>query len=282
MLDSTVLEVALGLCFTFAAVSLIVSSLNEAISSLFKLRALTLLNGVKALLNDQHFTGLALNLYNHALVNPRASGNAKTKRELTSRPSYIDGTHFAVAFIETLQTVPGKVEQLSEEIEAIDNPQLRTLLRGMYHRAGGNAEHLQRDLASWFDAGMSRVSGAYKRRTQLVSFGLGLSIAVLLNIDALHLFGELWRHPTLVHHLQTAGALGTSDALAELDKLPMGWQQFPPPLDWSLLSRLCGWLITAISVLFGAPFWFDMLQRVVNLRGTSKATSTPGKGQDGT
>jgi hypothetical protein len=29
-----------------------------------------------------------------------------------------------------------------------------------------------------------------------------------------------------------------------------------------------GWLITAVATLFGAPFWFDALERVVRLKGS--------------
>ena len=29
-------------------------------------------------------------------------------------------------------------------------------------------------------------------------------------------------------------------------------------------------LVTALSVLFGAPFWFDALQTLVHLRGTGR------------
>jgi hypothetical protein len=40
---------------------------------------------------------------------------------------------------------------------------------------------------------------------------------------------------------------------------------------------LMGWLIAAGAALFGAPFWFDVLQRFVQLRGTGRpvGTSTP-------
>jgi hypothetical protein len=36
----------------------------------------------------------------------------------------------------------------------------------------------------------------------------------------------------------------------------------------AVLSKLLGLLGTAVAVSFGAPFWFDMLSRVTNLRGT--------------
>ncbi|HLE37777.1 MAG TPA: hypothetical protein VI699_11610 [Candidatus Acidoferrales bacterium] len=40
---------------------------------------------------------------------------------------------------------------------------------------------------------------------------------------------------------------------------------------WGLLSEhLLGWLLTAIAVSLGAPFWFDMLKKIVNLRAAGK------------
>jgi hypothetical protein len=32
--------------------------------------------------------------------------------------------------------------------------------------------------------------------------------------------------------------------------------------------QVAGWLMTALTALFGAPFWFDLMQRVVRMRGT--------------
>ena len=40
---------------------------------------------------------------------------------------------------------------------------------------------------------------------------------------------------------------------------------------WGLLSEhLLGWLLTAIAVSLGAPFWFDMLKKIVNLRAAGR------------
>ena len=30
---------------------------------------------------------------------------------------------------------------------------------------------------------------------------------------------------------------------------------------------ILGWIVTAIALSLGAPFWFDLLQKFVNLRG---------------
>lgn len=62
--------------------------------------------------------------------------------------------------------------------------------------------------------------------------------------------------------------------------LPVGWQHRPgyalPPnaatgnklLAW--LLAVVGWCITAGALSFGAPFWFDMLNKIMVIRGTVK------------
>ena len=270
MLNSTVLEVAIGMVFCFAAVSLIASSVYEAISSLLKLRARALLGGVKAMLNDQAFVGFAKELYSHALISPRESGVATSATKMTAKPSYIDPKHFSVALIDVIQKGPGTWENLGKEIEGIQDKQLKELLQGMYARADGKIENLETALEGWFDSGMARVSGSYKRHAQLFSFITAFLIAGLLNIDTFHLFGSLWEHPALVAQIGAPTAASASAAMEGLKTLPIGWQTFPP----SSVLVYFGWLATACSALFGAPFWFDMLQRLVNLRGTGPKPKT--------
>ena len=45
-------------------------------------------------------------------------------------------------------------------------------------------------------------------------------------------------------------------------------------LDWGPLSLL-GWLITALAVKLGAPFWFDLLSTLVKMRASGKPAETP-------
>lgn len=72
--------------------------------------------------------------------------------------------------------------------------------------------------------------------------------------------------------------------------LPMGWQGLaswyvlPPSqwhtpdwawwhnflLRWEVLIKLLGWFITAAAATLGAPFWFDLLSRMVSLRSAGK------------
>lgn len=261
MLNSTVLDVALGLAFCWGAVALIASSVYEAIASLLKLRANQLLEGVKQLLNDKDFKGLAQAVYRSALVNPRDPGTAADPRQLTAKPSYIDPMHFAAALLEAIQGAPAAAGELKAKIDDLSDKQLQAMLLGMYARADGKIEEIQKQLAGWFSAAMERVSGAYKRKAQLFTFLIALLVAGLLNIDTFHLCGALWGHPADIARLGVPG--GAEQALEDLKRLPVGWTA---GAGLSALG-LCGWLATACSALFGAPFWFGLLQRLVNLRG---------------
>ena len=275
MLNSTVLEVAIGLVFCYASMALIASSLYEAIASLFKLRAKTLLAGVKSLLNDKAFTGLALDVYNHALVNPREVGKTDAREPPSVKPSYIEPRSFAIALIDSVQGAPAVFGELKAKIDALPDAQMKTLLQGMYARADGSLANLETSLASWFDDGMNRVSGGYKRQAQLFTFLITLGLAGLFNVDTFHLFQSLWEHPTLAAQITATPTPGAAAALEHLRSLPVGW-------NGGGFTRvgLLGWLVTAAAALFGAPFWFDLLQRMVNLRGTGTKPDEKDKEKD--
>lgn len=267
MFGSTVLEVAIGLTFCYATVALIVSTVQEALASALGLRAHTLLDGIKSMLNDPKFTGLARALYSHALVNPHDDGQAANQRALKAKPSYIEPVHFAIALVDVIQTIPGNYAQLGRDIDAIADPQVKRALTGIYQRAGGNMQAFQDGLAGWFDSSMERVSGSYKRRSLLVSLLLSLLLAIMFNIDSIHLFRALWQQPALAAQLAAPSGLDqrTLDALWSL---PIGWRAFPPVFNGDFLLQVAGWMLTASTALFGAPFWFDVLQRAMQLRGT--------------
>lgn len=59
--------------------------------------------------------------------------------------------------------------------------------------------------------------------------------------------------------------------------LPLGWKKndsiFLPSLQESQngLFAIFGWLITAVAIAMGAPFWFDLLGKVINVRNAGKS-----------
>ncbi|MES3023064.1 MAG: hypothetical protein V4857_15945 [Pseudomonadota bacterium] len=275
MFGSTVLEVAVGLTFCYATVALIVSTVQEALASLLRLRARTLLSGVKTMLNDPGFNTLACAVYTHALVNPHDDGHGANPRDIKNKPSYIEPKAFAVALIDTIQSIPGDYEQLGRDIDAIEDPQVKRVMQSIYQRAGGDMDAFRASVAGWFDSAMERVSGAYKRRSLLVSLLLSLLLAALFNIDSIQLFRALWQHPSLAAQLAVPTAGFDPRAVDALFTLPIGWHNFPPALDGKFLLMVAGWLLTASTALFGAPFWFDLMQRTVQIRGTGAKPEEP-------
>ncbi len=288
MFDSAIFDVAIGLVFTFMGVSLAASAVTEAIGSALKLRQSTLRQGIQALLNDEQFTGLARDLYNHAIVNPLASGTARTVSELTQQPAYVETKHFVVALMDILQAKGGG-KPLAETIDSIPDEQLRTAFKTFLQRAEGDAARFEAAIGDWFDTAMNRLSGWYKRYTQVFAFGAALVICGFLNADAFHLTETIWRRPALISELGIASASipPPTEAIAGLQKSTLiGWA------DWSIddprntipgkIGMILGWLTVAAASLFGAPFWFDTLQRIVQIRGTGNtAKETSGQPSDG-
>lgn len=268
MFGSTVLEVAAGLTFCYATVALIVSTLQEALASALRLRARTLLGGVKSMLNDPRFSALAKAVYTNALVNPHDEARAASSDSIAAKPSYIEPDNFAIALVDTIASIPGDYVQLGRDIDTLPDPQVRRVLQGMYQRANGDMAAFQQSVARWFDSAMERVSDAYKRSAMLFSFLLSLLLAVLFNIDSIHLFGALWQHPALAAQLAAAPEVMSANAVEALWRLPIGWQQFPPQFSGQFALSIAGWLLTASTALFGAPFWFDLMKKTVQVRGT--------------
>ena len=61
--------------------------------------------------------------------------------------------------------------------------------------------------------------------------------------------------------------------LESLKAFPIGWHDRPSGwLGW--LSTVLGWIITTAAISLGAPFWFDLLGKVANLRGSGGQAQT--------
>src|SRR5215469_16867887 len=274
MFNSTVLDVAVGLVFTFLAVSLAVSAITEGLASILGWRSQTLLQGVKDLLNDQAFTGIALNIYNHAMVAPRDAGTAKKETDLKYLPTYIEPNHFADALIDVVGIAKDAppLEIRSAIQKNVSDPQLQSLLKGVVDRAAGELTEIRNQIGNWFDSSMDRVGGAYKRKTQVWAFFIALILAAGLNVSSVDVGRALWLQPLFARTIAPASQLGPVEALQKLQELdvPIGWTQTKVHNLTSLngLETVVGWLITAVATLFGAPFWFDALERVVRLKGS--------------
>lgn len=282
MFGSVVLEVALGLIMTFSFFSIIMTSVREGIESLLKTRAKLLEQTIKEMLGRDPNTLSAF--YNNPAINALFPGDYVAKGR--NLPSYIPAANFASAIVDLLK-VP---ETLPQPVQSA----LAPILAG----STAEADAVQGKLEAWFNSAMDRVSGNYKRQSQLWLIVLGFLAAAAMNINPILIGNRLASDQQLradvvafAPTMNSAGALGqdaTQAMASELKTigLPIGWSSDCKTSDifvWSaveangcydkgdgLAKSLGGWLIAAFAAMLGAPFWFDLLNKVVNLRASIK------------
>lgn len=269
MFGSQVLETAIGLIFVFLSVSLITTAIQELIASATKLRALTLRSGLKSMLVDGK-QGLVL--YDKIVSHPTIAPTGPL-------PSYVSAQQFSGAVIDVLggaELLPSAVNSVRIAAQNMPDGPLKPVLNSMFREGETDMEKFEARLQQWFDQSMDRVSGTYKRISQVLSLAIGITLAFLFQINTIGILGLLWSEAPLRRatdsavsaYLSTPGGgaqplQNVSDSLSLFGLRPI-WESHPAiGATW-----LIGCAITAVAVSFGAPFWFDMLQRFVNVRGT--------------
>jgi hypothetical protein len=337
---SAILETLIGLAVVYIALCIFCSGLNELFGYWGMRRGKFLREGVINLIRDRW---IYLRVISHPLV-------ATLYRDVPGKPrtpAYIPSANFANAVIDTVLLKASQLQKPpASEADAAHTPaavtsvepgrwtvaQLRAAalacrdagytigdtLVSLVDASQGDEAIVRRNIEAWFDGGMQRVSGWYKRRSQHLLFWIGLAVAIGFNIDTLNLASELSgsaqlrktlaetaeqivetqrfsgipvvptdadtrfaqeelkRFATGVRDLQQSGlpigyaCLGTHRPLTDglsRDALAQCWSELKDQTGTAWLLKTIGLLITALAVTLGAPFWFDLLNKLVNLRG---------------
>lgn len=276
MFGSQALETAIGLALLFFVLATLASGITETISRILRKRARDLeitlgqmLTGRPALDPDTRAVWTAFTrtqVYRSASL---AAGQGRRWVQNDVGPAYLSAKAFAEA-----------IDQMPEAALAPVNEWLAGF------KAGGRRLSLEAraTIESWYDDTMDRLSGAYKRWATSVLFVVGLAIAAGFNVSAMHAAQTLWEQPAVRQAAlgaagQAAARSGTAstavtDSVTAVQSLPglglpVGWQQ---PVHWHdglwTVTEIAGWLVTALLLMLGAPFWFDLLSRMVSLRVT--------------
>ncbi|MDQ3935565.1 MAG: hypothetical protein M3340_13135 [Actinomycetota bacterium] len=314
------LDVAIGLALFFLLLSTLCSVVQEMIASFFKLRAGTLEEGLRNLLNDPappdtEAKDFAEEIYNHPLVVALwRDGRARQRDEKgvarkTSRrrPSYIPTRTFAIALMDATgvgkatadRSGPAALPDVIESLEAGGRPkegqpsdldrtvetlpdELRRALLALARDAGGDVDRLRRSIEGWFDDAMERVSGWYTRKARWWLAGIAAAVTIGANADTFLVAETLWKEePVRAAVVTRATKIAESrppdgqtleeaaDDAASVKQLgiPLGWpdetEKDPRAFTW---RKIPGWIVTWLALLAGAPFWFDVMKRLVNLR----------------
>ena len=115
--------------------------------------------------------------------------------------------------LQGLQDVENNINRLrfkNDELAVLMNS-VETIadrrLRGALQTVLSGAQSLQQARASleeWFNENMNRASSAFQRQMQIVSLFVALTVAVVANIDALHIGRKLYENPELRQALAQA------------------------------------------------------------------------------
>jgi len=289
MFGSVMLEVAIGLIFVYLILSLICMTVNEWIAALWKMRSKTLEHGIYSMLNCN-------NLVQEVYAHPVIQGLIRTgpppmlvKLLENNKPSYISSKNLAAATIDILQKKADRTEindayrSVCEGVKCLPEGPLKQAVQSLIGQAEQNIDSFRCGLEKWFDDSMERVTGWYKREIQVIGLIIALATSCFTNADTLQIIDQLYHDNTMrlsivtaaseVSNLSAVQNIPQSNIyLAVQPHLPIGWHDTNSmPLkagDWA--RKIIGLFLTAGAVSLGAPFWFDLLQKVMNVRFTGK------------
>ncbi|MEP6649819.1 MAG: hypothetical protein ABJA74_07875 [Lapillicoccus sp.] len=321
-MESMVLEVAVGLALLYYVTATLVSGVAEGLTRLMNTRSKMLWATLERLLQDSSdVRSLGAPFVFQSLAGGKskdsrpsfgqppaddASAPATRLAELATAPS-ISGTDYVTDGKTKVSTIPGRVFAAAlleiATVKASDDKTLKGTLTSLAQHYDGSplgrylttvAEHVGEDLdkvtdllSGWFDDQMVRVTQTYRKNIKYVLAVIGLVLAVVCNIDSIHVANALKGNADLRQVVvATAGTMtpGTGCKLdkddATLNTLKCGLQDLStfnamgvvvPTTDgawdrwkqrWTSDSpwpHLLGLALTTGAVALGGPMWFDFL-----------------------
>ena len=309
MFGSEVLEVAIGLITIYILLSLFCTTTTELITRMFALRSATLAEGIRNLLTDDNAASggdaTAKAFFDHPLI---AKLGLKTKGhfsdEKKGNPSYINGSYFALALYDTLfpaDPVEGaqNVTAVREKINTLPDDLNKPLL-ALLNDADNDLQLFRKNMEGWFDELMQRITGWYTRKAKLISLIIAIVVTFIFNADTIMMANTLMRNATMRDAIvATVGQLDADELEPEkdLERLQakllgtgmLGWmpnsadyedaREIPTSFGDGFL-KLAGLLLTAFLVSLGAPFWFDILNKISNMRDTGAPPENGKKAED--
>lgn len=278
-MNNAAFDVAIGLVMMYLLLSLLCTIINEFISAIAGLRSRTLMQAIGKIIDSPD---LHADFYKHGLID-----TGKLVNGSISLP-YLSSQNFAMAIIDSLdtkKTMP-QFSDIENSVKDMPDSNIRDTLLINLMLSGGNVEKLRDNIANWFDRIMDHVSDVYKRKLRILSFIVGLAVAVLINADSINVTKSLWHDRALrAQMIDSADKILPQNQVVtiqdvmlvenELRPLPLGWdlEHIRPDADWRVeyyfwIYKAAGLLLTGIALSLGAPFWFDILSKIINIRGT--------------
>ncbi len=299
MFGIVILEVVLGLIFIYLLLSLLATTINELVMRVIYSRGKNLHKALRTMLDDEQDV-LCKKFFAHPLIQKLK----KNKSDFPSYISheYFSTVLIELLYKEENSTL----QHVREAIHQLPDSKTKEVLFTFVREAKGDLDKFKENIEKWYQEVMNQATGWYKTRVQQVLFVLGLVISMIFNADTLRIAHHLSVDPETRRQIieqaqayiaqhdsiaKNAGSFSMSpqDTTVEVLKsriyelineevniatstLGMGWQTAPPfhireASWWAYLGKsLVGWILTAFAITLGAPFWFDLLKKIMNIR----------------
>lgn len=280
------------------------------------------------------------------------------------KPSYITDKVFSSVLLEVIKNLEEKnayttatfnnVQQALVNNKTELDEETYSILSLHLNEAAGDLDVFRYRIEKWYNDSMDRVTGWYKRTTQIWIFAIGFVLAVIFNVNTIEIARYLSANPDSAKQLALIAEVAAKDTVGhrskviteqELDSIKtrlatvntlvgLGWKDggrkdtgfinaikndrpsrinssyfqwisnhqkvfcaftkikdsIPDSIykkynyylskhyiyyktDW---ASFLGFFITAIAICLGAPFWFDLLGKFVNIRAAGKVPNTTG------
>src|ERR1035437_2791275 len=263
------LDIAIAITFVYLLMALVCSTVNESIAGVINSRGKTLEKGISALLQDPD---LKKKFYAHPLIQG-------IKQDDDGRlPSYIASNKFALALMDILtgpNASASNADALCEGVKNLKDEAAKTALTAVLQNPQFKTD--QERLEAWYEQSMNRVTGWYKRTSQIRIYVLAAAVTLFMNADSLKILKTLWSNPTMSAvlvedtkaRLQKPSAVPENDAITTQERQLLGqvtgwpgdwYADWPHPkgagffswIAYLLKERFGGWLITIFAVSLGA------------------------------
>jgi len=288
------LDVLAGLTLIYLGLSLFVTVIQEGLSHALGWRNRHLRWSLEQLLGDPQLLAL---VRGHPLY-WGTHGAWATQGVRSTRPVYVNPQALAGYLIGALgqEGSAAPLARFTEGVESLGTERVRREWQTVLALGAGDLGTTRLALADWLGQGLEVLGQSYRERARRVALVLGIGLAVAVNVDTVMLVDHLYRDKearediaALAEHsapLQAAPGspialqaplLGEAVAsrLALSARIPLGWAAGDSlfAADWRAVAvRLLGWLLTGYALSLGAPFWFDVLGRVMRIGGVAGKT----------
>ncbi len=287
-----ILEIAIGLVVTWLILSMATSQIHELITEWGNKRSNFLEQQILEMFKDP---GLVEKFYKHPLIDTLSS---KTMLGKPRKPIEIPNPIFAKAAVDIFLNagkndadIPAGTMSLAvmkqsmlESLKHLDNTNrdFSRSIKYLVPRMDDENINLEKKLAeyrgnveNWFDSTMLQASKIYKKNAVNFAMIIGFSLAAVFNVDSFYIVNQLWRDPTLRQSIVAQAAnidpnesLSVVETKTKLDELslPVGWNTVTTAAarkNWPL--KIFGVFLTGLAAAQGAPFWFDILRKLVRV-----------------